>query len=774
MLGVLIVICSALFYRVMFDDYLFLSSDSLSAKSVSQGIDIANEKYGEYPIWMPWMFGGLPSTHSMQNVSEYYFPHQIISAIKLLGIPWFWNFILHFLFCGYGMYILLKKLKLGFYPSLLGASCFMVTPWMVVNIVHGHGSQVMTAAYLPWVMWATIKLKDRPSIRNISILALLIGLQLQRGHVQIAYYSWIVMAGYIIYDYMLSRKIDIRFLSRWIISSIIGLCMSLWIYIPLLNYTPYSGRSIPKWINSATDWSLHPYEMLTIILPSSYGFGDSSYFGYMPFTNFPNYAGCLILILAILSFYHNNHNKIIYFFLSLCVFSTVVSFGKYFFFYEFLFDWLPYFNKFRVPSMILVIFQFSILVLASMGFNNLLDKIKEVDYNKSLLRVILIISGAIILISLLRYLFNDFSHKQFSDPAVNMMINEYRLSIIKNDVIIISILVTVFISSIIAVMNKKISIVIFSIGCLFFSIADIYLVDKKIINPKSPYSPSVIKHNKYLDAQLKDDDIINFLNSDKSKYRVLPIGELSDNRLVAFNIESVTGYHPAKLASYELLDKNVGMNYNILKMMNVKYLLSTQKFPEDQALDLSLKRVKSGKYYNNFQYRDVYVYEYLKLGERVQFLSNIHFVESRNEGYDLLKKPDFNIFNDSFISKYDYENYFKSISYNENSTLYIKDWSPNRITMEINAVGGVDEHHFILLSEIYFPYGWSISGLDNIKIIEVNNLLRGFFVPSGDNEITLVFEPVDIKYGAIITYSSLLLILFMFLISYRKDFDERI
>ena len=120
------------------------------------------------------------------------------------------------------------------------------------------------------------------------------------------------------------------------------------------------------------------------------------------------------------------------------------------------------------------------------------------------------------------------------------------------------------------------------------------LVDQKIINPKSPYSPSVIKHNKYLEAQLKDDDIISFLNSDKSKYRVLPIGELSDNRLVAFNIESVAGYHPAKLASYELLDKNVGMNYNILKMMNVKYLLSTQKFPEDQASDLSLKRVIIG------------------------------------------------------------------------------------------------------------------------------------------------------------------------------------
>ena len=184
----------------------------------------------------------------------------------------------------------------------------MITPWMIVNIVHGHGSQVMTAAYLPWVIWATLKLKERPDIRNISILALLIGLQLQRGHVQIAYYTWIVMGMYIIYDYISSKKIDTNFLFKWIISSAIGLWMSLWIYIPLLNYTPYSIRSISGGgasFDYATHWSLHPYEMLTMILPSSYGFGDASYFGYMPFTSFPNYVGCLLIILAIFSFYKN-------------------------------------------------------------------------------------------------------------------------------------------------------------------------------------------------------------------------------------------------------------------------------------------------------------------------------------------------------------------------------------------------------------------------------------------------------------------------------------
>ena len=772
-ISILLAICSILFYKVMFADYMFLSADSLSAKSVSHGINISNDKYNEYPTWMPWMFAGLPSTHSMQNISAYYFPHHIISNLKLLGIPWFWNFALHFIFCGFGMYLLLRKIKLRFYSSILGACCFMINPWMIVNIVHGHGSQVMTAAYIPWVVWAMLSLKNNPNIRNMSILALLIGLQLQRGHVQIAYYTWLIMGIYIIYDYISIKKIDINFLWKGIISSFLGLCMSLWIYIPLLNYTPYSGRSIPKWIDSATNWSLHPYEMLTIILPSSYGFGDSSYFGYMPFTNFPNYTGCLLIILALFAFYRNN-NKIIYFFLSLCFFSLFVSFGKHFFFYELLFNWLPYFNKFRVPSMMMVIFQFSILVLASIGLNNLLDNIKKNKYDKFILKFASIFSILIFFIALARYFNYDFSHHQFQDPNVNMTINNYRLLIMKNDIVTISILLTLFISSIIAVMNKRITLTMFSIGCICFSVTDMYLVNKKIINPESPYTPSVIKHKKYLDAQFKNDAIIDFLNSDKSKFRVLPIGELADNRLVAFNIESSVGYHPAKLASYELIDKTVGINDNILRLLNIKYLLSTQKYPTNQAENLSLKRVKSGKYYNNFKYKDVYVYEYLNAGKRAQFLSDIRYVESKNEGYEILKNSKINISRDSFISKENYDKNIDLMSYNNNSILKIEEWSPNKIIIKTNTIGPNDKKHFVLLSEMYFPYGWEISGDDGIEIIEVNNFLRGFFVSNGKKEIVLSFEPKDLKYGSIITYSTLFIVLCMLFFSYRWSLNERI
>ena len=102
--GILFLVCSTLFYKVLFSDYIFLTQDSISAKSVNHGIELAVDKFDEYPIWMPWMFGGIPSTHSMQNVSEYYYPHHLISLIKIFSLPWFWNYLIHFLFAGLGMF----------------------------------------------------------------------------------------------------------------------------------------------------------------------------------------------------------------------------------------------------------------------------------------------------------------------------------------------------------------------------------------------------------------------------------------------------------------------------------------------------------------------------------------------------------------------------------------------------------------------------------------------------------------------------------------------
>ena len=193
-------------------------------------------------------------------------------------------------------------------------------------------------------------------------------------------------------------------------------------------------------------WSLHPSEILTIILPSSFGFGDVSYFGYMRMTSFPNYIGVLLILLVACAFYKNSNNNIKYYLLFVSVFSLLVSFGKYFFVYGVLYDWLPYFSKFRVPSMILVLFHFSLIVLASIGLNNLLNKIKEKD--KTIIKFICCISGVILLLSVYRYLFADFSiiNEVGQMSQQHPILNEYRTSIIKWDMIFIFFITTSFIS----------------------------------------------------------------------------------------------------------------------------------------------------------------------------------------------------------------------------------------------------------------------------------------------------------------------------------------
>ena len=79
----------------------------------------------------------------------------------------------------------------------------MITPFMITMIVFGNGIQVMTAAYIPWIMMFTMKLLRDSSLTNIGILAILMGFQLQRAHVQIAYYTWMLVGAYVLMSFIL-------------------------------------------------------------------------------------------------------------------------------------------------------------------------------------------------------------------------------------------------------------------------------------------------------------------------------------------------------------------------------------------------------------------------------------------------------------------------------------------------------------------------------------------------------------------------------------------
>ena len=193
-----IFILMVLFNKLLFGNYKFIGPDALSPAAIAQGIESVEDATGEYPLWMPWIFSGLPSTHSFQNISKYYLPHNIIQIFENLGLARIWNYIFHFIFGGIGIFLLLKRLKSDTYSAIFGGIAFMLTPYLITMVVHGHGSQMMTSVYIPWMIWGVHLLKTNPNLRNLGIFSLIVGLQLQRAHVQIAYYTWMLVGLYLL------------------------------------------------------------------------------------------------------------------------------------------------------------------------------------------------------------------------------------------------------------------------------------------------------------------------------------------------------------------------------------------------------------------------------------------------------------------------------------------------------------------------------------------------------------------------------------------------
>ncbi|SVC62357.1 uncharacterized protein METZ01_LOCUS315211, partial [marine metagenome] len=80
-MGIIALVIGFLFQKPLTGEYTFTGADSLSPSAVHQGINSAEKEYGKYPLWLPWIFSGLPSVHYFQNISDFYYPNSVIQII---------------------------------------------------------------------------------------------------------------------------------------------------------------------------------------------------------------------------------------------------------------------------------------------------------------------------------------------------------------------------------------------------------------------------------------------------------------------------------------------------------------------------------------------------------------------------------------------------------------------------------------------------------------------------------------------------------------------
>ena len=763
--SILLFIASFLFYKLIDGSYLFTSGDSLSPIAVKNAIKLYVDSYGDFPLWFPWILGGIPTIHSFLSISNYYFPHHLMLFLNDLGLAWNWYFIFHLIFGGLGFYKLISFFKLDKSTALFGSILFLLMPYLTVMFAYGHGSQMMAASYIPWIILYLFKIYDNYKIENFLLFSIFVGLQLQRGHVQISYYTWMMIGLFFVF--FIPKLFDNNFEYRYkllkkkislLLSLFMGLCLSFSIYLPILKYSSSSIRGSNvgggAGIEYATQWSLSFKEFFTFIFPYSLGFGGQLYFGDFPFTDYPNYIGIFIIFLAAIGYCKSNiDNRYKLFFLITIVLSLLISLGHNFIgFYTLFYDYLPYFNKFRVPSYILILTHFSILVLASFGFEVLLKKIK-IQY----LSYCLIL---IFLLSIFYFLFGNWII-DVNNPYISK-ISEMHFYDSVNIVFILLVLSLTTFFYYKEKINKNVYIPILIILLSY----DYYRIDSEIVSPNIhvPHK-KILKNNKYIKDFKKADEMVLYLKNDTSKFRILDfVGE--QNRWANYHIENINGYHPAKLSNYNQFIQAINKQgyklwpEGVLKLLNVKYIiLPSADFNHNSFTNLGSKGMT---YFGNNPTYDgrqvgLYLYEYNNYSDRLFFTDKI-INNKENFSNDIL---DFNYNPSNYI-------YVNNLDINDQSfpnkdrTNKLIHWSPDLIKFETNS----NTEQFLVLSEIFYKDGWYLTcnGIDH-QIYKVNNIVRGLKVPKGKNHFVMEFRPNEFKHGLLLSRFAVAFIIIIFIYS---------
>jgi len=776
-----VLIIFVVFYELLFGHKVLVSGDNLSPLAIKAAISDSILQTHVYPLWSPWVLGGMPTIHSLLNISDSYYPHKTLSyIINILGLPWIWYFLFHMIFGSIGMYKFLKYLTINKYTSFIISISFMIMPYMIAMLVHGHGSQVMTACFIPWIMMYLFKIiNGKYKLKDLALLSLLVGLQLQRGHIQIAYYTWMMIGLYILINFInyifIEKNNTIILLKEYLLlfsSLFIGVVFSLNLYYPILKFSQYSIRGLDNGgagIEYATQWSFSLKESLTLIFPSAMGFGGPIYqnIGSMPFTDYPNYIGIILFAFAVVGLIKvkmKNINKI--FFISVIIFSLFLALGKNFIgFYSLFYNYLPYFNNFRAPVFILILLNFSLFVFSGLGIDKVLDDLKN---KKSLSFFFYVLIGLFLLQILFYFMFQSFIPSNYNYTI------EY-LGLINNDLTIYSLLIILLGICVLFIKLKKINYNFFYFIVLILCVYDFSRIAQEIITPNLHIpNKTVVQDNEYLTHYLKEDETVKIILSDKTKFRIYD--PIAQNRWSVFRVENILGYHPAKLSNYDLLKKSIDYKkykiwpIGILKLLNVKYLLLPHNPNNNYQNDLfNLKATNSSMYYfgNNPIYDgkliSVDVIQFKESFARLFFPKNIVKVSDKNKIFDLITTDSFDPIETSYFHSIQLGD-SKSFA-NDNPIVKIDQWSPNEIHFSTNTLS----EHFLVMSEIYFPYGWNLSdGYNNYSIHEVNNLVRGFYVPVGTTSFVMKFNPNDVIWGHRFSILSLMLILLTFIYICRK------
>lgn len=773
--------------------------DGISWEASVKQLKAYEDSTGIKPLWSNSMFGGMPTyTNYLTGVKNYVLPVQKFVE-NIIPYPAFMLF-----FAMLGFFILTCTLKVNKWIGALGAFAYAFATYNIELIASGHNTKMYSVADMPGVLAGFLMIYNGRRLGGAAIMALFFSLMISAIHFQMVYYTGILLliAGIgIAIQEIRNGRINNLLIGTGIavLVSVLSIGPSLPFVMTTKEYTEYTmrggGSELKKMNGSATKkaggldieyayrWSTGLGETFCILVPQLYGGGggqdigtDSkfyetltsmgvqegaaeqyvqqapTYWGSQPFLAGPVYFGAIICFLFLLGmFIIRSPHK--WWMLAVSIIAIMMSWGRHLpGLNNFLFDHLPMYNKFRVPSMTLVIPQLMFPVVAIWALNDIITK--QVDKAALLKSVKLsagITAGLCILLGVGGQMFFDFKASglnltdsqlvdQFTKNGggnaevgqrVLKALAEDRASMAMSSALMSAFFILAAAGLLWAYSKEKIKQEILIGGIALLVIIDLGGIARKYLNDENYIDTA--DYEAQFDPRPVD---VEILKDKDPYYRVFDLTrDIYNDAMQSVHHKTVGGYSAVKMESYQdLINVHLSGPFNseVLNMLNTKYIIfsggpnGTPVFQPNPGAAGNAWFVQEVKYANDAD-EEIQSMNAPALGDTAQVTGGWKAAQTA-----IVRK--------TFAAQLN------------NATSFIKD-STASIRLDkygLNELGFVSNNNhegLAVFSDIFYDKGWkAFIDEKETPIIKADYVLRAVKIPAGNHKVTFRFHP-DTYFG---------------------------
>ena len=678
-----------------------------------KNLTIESLKNGIIPLWNPYSFSGSP--HLANYQSAVFSPFNLLFFIFPFRNAWSLSILLQPLLAGIFTYLLIRSFKVKKLGAVISSITFMFCGFIVVWMA--YGTLAFSIIYLPLSLFAIQKFKNEQKLRYLFLLSITVPLSFFSGHFQISLYFFLATCAFALY-----QSFREKLLTRLCLlgSIILGFIFCLPQLLPSLELYGNSVRSATFILTEAIPVSY----LITAIAPDFLGNAVTRNDWYGHYAEWASFVGIISLVLAFIALL--KIKKEILFFGILGAFALLVSLNT---------PIALLIVSLKIPvistsalSRIIVLFSFSIAVLAGFGMDTLSNLIKA-----RRIKPVLVISGFISIFMVMLWV----AIYLFPFLSADKLVIAKRNLIIPTAILLLGIFCIVL-----AFRFKKFSFY-FLIGLLFLTSLDSLRFAQKWM----PFDPP--------DLVYPNIPVISAMQRETNGIGRVA-GNIGGEVAVYYRIQSMEGYDPLYIDRYGQFLRSTGGEFVQAERSVAK--LGRRGESINRAFDLMGSNIffhpvadtnQSWAYpvwedrnRHTLIYKDdkFQLFRNNNALERVRLFYNYEVIKDDRKIINRFYSNDFN-FKDSLILEEDP----KLVKIDERPKGYAKIlfYENNKIEIESQT----EKPALLFLSDNYYP-GWKAYIDDSlVKILRADYTFRAVVVPSGKHKVEFRYQPDSLRYG---------------------------